>query len=102
MALQPISSLVGLSVRRAGIEKQALAAQVFERFKQYVTEKFGAPAVPRALPKTLTNGRLMVEVSSSALWAELKTHQSEILDALNKNTAHSNQAPVERLVLRIV
>jgi len=102
MALQPISSLVRSSVRRAGIEKQALAAQVFERFKQYVAEKFGAPAIPKALPKTLTGGSLTVEVSSSALCAELKTHQSEILDTLNKYTANSDQPPIKRLVLRIV
>lgn len=100
MALQPISSLIGASVRRAGVERQARAAQAFERLEKYVQEKFGAAAAHKATPKTLINNTLTIEVSSSALRAELKTLQPEILEALNKKASGIDQLLVERLVFR--
>ncbi len=102
MALEPISGLLKRSVRRAGIDQQTEAAQIFGLYLNFVSRKIGPIAKNRVAPQTLADGVLTIEVRGSALGAELRTLEGELLQALDQDSAATRRAPIRRIVYHIV
>lgn len=84
MPIQKIGDLVAGSVQRAGIQKEVAAAQVIERFKVLIQERWGNQILKRVSPKYLKRGTLIIKVKDSVFAAEMRLKEKELVGEVNK------------------
>ncbi len=91
---ESIGNLIQQSVNKAGIGDQVGAAVVCDAFNKILKDVIGDKAEGRAKAMYIKNKTLSIAVMSSAMGQEIKLHEQEILEKLDK-TAGKNK--VERL-----
>lgn len=94
----PLKDLLGRSVRSAGIADQVTAAVVCDQFNRVVEEVLGEVAHDKAKALYVKNLTLTVAVASSALGQEIKLHEQEILEKLQKKVGENQVTRLRFLV----
>jgi len=92
--MKPLSDAMKGTLNRSGIAKQVGAAITIEKAQQALDEVFKEES-SHARPQYIKNRTLTVSCDSSAFAQELKLHEQEILEILNKSI--ENDEKVERI-----
>jgi predicted nucleic acid-binding Zn ribbon protein len=79
-----LKNLIQQSVSRAGISKEVGAAVICNEFDKIMLEIFGDKAKNKVKAQYIKNGTLTVAVLSSVWGQEIKLHEQEILEKLQK------------------
>lgn len=82
--IEKISSLLWGSIRRAGVEKEVLAALVIKEAKKVLAEKFGERIFKKIKILSFKNGILSISVLSSVIAQEIKINEGNLLGKINK------------------
>lgn len=81
--LQTIGSILPQSLRRTGIEKQVLSAQIIQTFHEELKSLFGPRVLKRVQAKYIRHKVLTVAVLNSVLVQEIRLHEGEIMAKIN-------------------
>ncbi|MFH0952279.1 MAG: DUF721 domain-containing protein [Patescibacteria group bacterium] len=76
-------SLLGGSIKRAGISEQIIGAQATSNFKKVVVSLLGEQAAFQIKPRHLKQGVLTVSVSSAALASEIRLRKEDVINKIN-------------------
>jgi len=80
----PIKNLLAESVQRTGAAREINAAVICNEFDKIMLEIFGDKAKNKVKAQYIKNGTLTVAVLSSVWGQEIKLHEQEILEKLQK------------------
>lgn len=83
------SSLLGRAIRRAGIDQQVQGYQAQAAFADAVEATLGPAARQQAKARSLKDGALTIEVTSSPLASEVQLHTEKLIAAVNKILGHT-------------
>jgi len=75
------------SVKKFGIAEQVNSARALTECQKITETLFGPKVKNQMKPLYVKNKTMVVSVTSSVLAAEIKLHQKEIIDAINKKLA---------------
>lgn len=90
-----LNKLLDKSIKKAGLEKQVVSASILEKFSKVAEEIFGKGITEDKIrPLYLKNNTLTVACLSATMAQELKSHEQEILEKVNKENIGEK---VERL-----
>ncbi|MFH0804886.1 MAG: DciA family protein [Patescibacteria group bacterium] len=89
-----LKDLLSSSISRAGIGEQVTAAVVCTEFDRIALKILGPAVQDKLKAMYVKNSTLTVAVGSSSVGQEIKLHELEILEELNKKVGPPN---VERL-----
>ncbi|MFA6027385.1 MAG: DciA family protein [Patescibacteria group bacterium] len=78
--------LLNKSINKAGISEKIAAQQTISLFVVYINKIIGEGKARQARPLYVKNKRLIIQVENSLIAAEIKKHEQEILDYLDKQT----------------
>ena len=91
---EPIGNLLNKTINKAGIGEQVGAAVVCDAFNTIMKDVIGDKSEGRAKAMYVKNKTLSIAVMSSAMGQEIKLHEQEILEQLDKKVGRGK---VERL-----
>lgn len=89
-----IKNILDRNIREAGIKQPVTAAIVCDEFNKVAVEIIGEKIKDKAKALYVKNRTLTLAVLSSVIGQELKLHEKEILDKLNKK---AGEKVVDRL-----
>jgi hypothetical protein len=89
-----IKNLLGESIRNAGISDQVGAAVICGEFDKIILEILGEQIKDKIRALYVKNKTMTIAVMSASMGQEIKLHEQEILDKLNKKAGPNK---VERL-----
>ena len=81
---QPIGNLLGKSIKKSGASRQIEAAIVVEEATNILSKIIGKEAASRVRIMHLKDKALTIACLSSVLSQEIKLHQQELVNKLNK------------------
>ncbi len=81
---QPIGNLLGKSIKKSGASRQIEAAIVVEEATNILSKIIGKEAANRVRIMHLKDKALTIACLSSVLSQEIKLHQQELVNKLNK------------------
>lgn len=94
----PLKDLLPASIQKAGITKQVNAARVCNEFNALLGEVLGEKVAKKAKAMYVKNGTLTIAVMSSVIGQEIKLHERELLEKLQKNVGEKTVESLRFLV----
>lgn len=80
----PIKDILDRNIRKAGLSQSVMAAIVCDEFNKTAIDIIGEKIKGNAKALYVKNRTLTVAVLSSVIGQELKLHETEIIERLNK------------------
>jgi len=84
MAWDKLGNLLPKSINKAGIGKQISAAVICDKLLKILEEIFDERVTKKVKPMYIKNKTLTLAVMNSVIAQEIKLHEQEILDRINK------------------
>ena len=84
MSKGPLQNFLKKSLHNAGIAKQVQAAIIIDAFNKKVSEIFGTYMLEKARGLYVKDDALHISCAHSTVSQEIKFHESEIIDYVNK------------------
>ena len=81
----PLQKILPASMRSYGITRQVEAALICEKFRRLAPRVIHEQALEHIYPKSFRNSVLAIGTLSSAWAAEVKKHEKEILETINRS-----------------